>query len=69
MIKVEEIRAMDDGDIVLQEEKLRKELFDLRCKAANESIDNPNQIQQIKRTIARLLTEQRRRELARSEKS
>jgi len=63
-MKMEEIRALDDGDLKLQEEKLRKELFDLRCKAATESLDNPCRIGELRRSIARILTEQRRRALA-----
>ena len=62
-----EITALDDGDLKLQLEKFRKELFDLRCKSATESLDNPRRIPTIRRSIARMLTEQRRREVARKD--
>lgn len=64
-LKMEEIRGLDDADIEFQVKKLRRELFDLNCKSATESLDNPNEISGMKRSIARLLTEQRQRELAR----
>lgn len=58
-----EIRSLDSGDMNVQLEKLKKELFGLRVKAATESIENPAQIGRMRRDVARILTEQRRREL------
>ena len=66
-MKMTEISGLEDQDLRLQVEKLRKELFDLRCKAATESLENPGAIKEIRRSIARLLTEQRRRELGGAE--
>ena len=68
-MKMEEIRALEYGDLLLQEQKLRRKLFDLRCKAATESIENPSQIRKIRRGVAQLLTEQRRREITRNAES
>jgi len=68
-MKMAEIRALDDGDVALQVEKHRRELFDLECKQTTETLDNPNRINDLKRSIARLLTEQRRRELAREHRA
>ncbi len=62
-MKIEEVRALDDGDLDVQLEKCRKELFNLRVKAATESIDNPREIRGLRRDVARLLTEQRRRQM------
>jgi large subunit ribosomal protein L29 len=59
-----EIKALEAGDLQFHLEKLRKELFELKVKAATESIDNPCRIGDIKREIARLFTERRRREIA-----
>ena len=68
-MKMEEIRALDGGDLRLREQKLRKELFDLRCKAATESIENPCQIGDMRRSIAQILTERRRRDIEGSTES
>lgn len=68
-MKIEKIRALDDGDLQVQLDKLRKELYELRVKASIESIDNPSEIGAIRKTIARLETVKRERTLeqARSE--
>ena len=68
-MKMTEIRGLEDKDLLLQIDKLRKELFDLRCKAATESLDNPGRIQELKRSIARLLTEQRGRAIQKASQS
>ncbi len=68
-MKMEEIRALEDGDLMLREQKFRQELFELRCKAATESIENPSEIKKIRRCVAQLLTEQRRREMTRNAES
>lgn len=57
------IRSLETADIQIRIDKLRKELFELKIKAANESIENPCRIGDIKRDVARLLTERRRREM------
>jgi large subunit ribosomal protein L29 len=67
--KMTEIRGLEDGDLNLQIDKVRKELFDLRVKAATESIENPRAIEDLRRSVARLLTERRRRELAQENRS
>ena len=69
IMKMTEIRGLEDGDLNLQIEKVRKELFDLRVKAATESIENPRGIEALRRSVARLLTERRRRVLAQENRS
>ena len=69
IMKMTEIRGLEDGDLNLQIEKVRKELFDLRVKAATESIENPPGIEDLRRSVARLLTERRRRVLAQENRS
>lgn len=66
-MKMTEIRSLEDKDLQLQVEKLRKELFDLRCKSATESLENPGAIGELRRSIARLLTEQRHRDMQRGD--
>lgn len=62
-MKIEEIRALDDGDLQVQLDKCRSELFNLRVKAATESIDNPREIRDLRRDVARMLTERRQRDI------
>lgn len=62
-MKMVEIRALDDGDLGVRLEKARKQMYELRVKASVESIEDPSEISKIRRSIARMLTERRRREL------
>ncbi len=62
-MKIEEVKVLDDGDLQVQLERCRKELFTLRVKAATESIDNPREIRSLRHDVARLLTERRQREI------
>lgn len=62
-MKIEEVKALDDGDLQVQLGRCRKELFNLRVKAATESIDDPREIRSLRHDVARLLTERRRREI------
>jgi large subunit ribosomal protein L29 len=63
-MRPEEIREMADTDIEQALEQLVDELFDFRMKSAYEELENPLQIRQLKRDIARLKTIKRERELA-----
>ncbi len=60
-MKIDEIRGKTGDEIDYELATLRKELFDLRFKSATQSVQNPARIQQLKRTIARLLTIQNER--------
>ena len=66
-MKIEEIRALDDGDLVVRLDKCRRALFNLRVKAAPESIDNPREIRDLRHDVARMLTERRQREMRESQ--
>ena len=55
-MKIGEVRNRSTLELMEDQDKLRKELFDLRFQGATEQIDNPSQIKEIKRTIARILT-------------
>ncbi|HMS15447.1 MAG TPA: 50S ribosomal protein L29 [Planctomycetota bacterium] len=63
-MNITEIRALDEGDLQVQLDKHRRDLFNLRVKATTENLENPRQIGHLRRSIARLLTEQRRRQIA-----
>jgi large subunit ribosomal protein L29 len=61
--KVEDYRSLDDQTLVgrIEEEEVR--LKKLHFSHAVNPIENPLSIRQIRRTIARMKTEQRRRAL------
>ena len=62
-MKVEELRGLSSEELAKQEEAARKELFELRFRLATRQLVNHQQIRQVKKTIARLNTILREREL------
>lgn len=69
MIKPDELHNMKDAEIAEEVERLRKRVFELRSQKTTEKLENPRQIADNRRDIARLLTEQRSRELAANPKT
>lgn len=65
-MKIEAIRALDDGDLQVRMDKARKDLFDLRVQAARGSVDSPSDIGAVRKSIARMMTVLRERELGKS---
>ncbi len=63
-MKVEEIRKMSDEELSNELASLKEELFKLRFQHATNQLDNPAQIAQVKRDIARVLTIKREKQLA-----
>ncbi len=55
-MKIEELRAMKTDELHNELERLRRHLFDLRAQAVTEKLENPMQLGNTKRSIARLLT-------------
>ena len=62
-MKVEEIRALSPAELVKQLEIAREELFNLRFRAVTKQLVNHREIPRVKRTIARMKTVQKEREL------
>ena len=52
---------MNDEDITIEVQQLRRRLFDLRCQLVTEKIQNTAQFANVRKDIARLLTEQNAR--------
>ena len=65
-MKVEEIRALSPAELAKQLEIAHEELFSLRFKAVTKQLVNHREIPMMKRTIARMKTVQRERELEES---
>ena len=63
MKKKEAIREMSTPDLNDRLEQAREQLVKMRLNHAVSPLDNPNQIRETRKNIARYLTELRRREL------
>jgi large subunit ribosomal protein L29 len=63
-MKASEVHALGDQDLLSEIANAREELFNLRFRLATGQVDDTSKISQVKRTIARLLTEKRTREIA-----
>ena len=59
-----EVHDLSDEELSLEEQRLRRQHFDLRCQAVTEKLENPRQLRNLRRDIARLLTERRIRQLS-----
>ena len=62
-MKVNEIRDFTDMELNQKLDELKVELFNLRFQHATNQLDNPQRIAEVKRTIARVKTILREREL------
>lgn len=62
-IKKTELHKMSDAEIAEESERLRSKLFELRQQSVTEKLENNREPGNIRRDIARLLTERRTRDL------
>ena len=62
-MKPTDIKNLEDSEIMEKLKEARAELFNLRFRLATGQLDNPAQIQDVTKRIARLHTELRAREL------
>ena len=65
-MKINEIKDLTNEELNQKLEDLKKELFNLRFQHATNQLDNPRVITEVKRTIARIKTILRERELNQS---
>jgi large subunit ribosomal protein L29 len=63
-MKAKDVHALADSDLARELANAREELFNLRFRLATGQMDDTSKIGQVKKTIARLLTEIRMREIA-----
>ena len=64
LVKINEIRDLTDMELNQKLDDLKAELFNLRFQHATNQLDNPKVITDVKRTIAKIKTILRERELA-----
>jgi len=62
-LKVEEIRALNNDELLKQLEEAHQELFNLRFRLSTRQLVNYREIPRVKKKIARLKTIIREREL------
>ncbi len=63
MIKKSELHKMKDAEMVEEIDRLRKRHFELRSQAVTEKLENPRELGNLRKDIARIQTEQRARQL------
>ncbi len=63
-MKVNEIREMNSEEQKEKLASLKEELFNLRFQHATGQLENPMRIKEIKKSIARIKTVQREKEIA-----
>lgn len=61
-MKASEVHKLSLDEIKVEEARLRRSLYDLRCQAVTEKLENPRQLRNLRRDIARLLTEKKARQ-------
>ena len=66
-MKANEVRKMSAAELETKLVELKKDLFNLRLQHATNQLDNPLRIAEVKKTIARIKTVIRERELTNSE--
>lgn len=60
-MKASETHKLNAEEITSEEKRLRRELYDVRTKALTEKLENPRQVRNLRRDIARILTEKKLR--------
>ena len=63
-MKPKEIRELSAEDLQEKLKEARAELFNLRFQMATSQLDNTARVKQVKKDIARIMTEMRARELS-----
>ena len=62
-MKINKIREMSSPDLEKELGELKKELFKLRFSLKTNGLDNPMKIKEVRKDIARVKTELRKREI------
>jgi large subunit ribosomal protein L29 len=55
-MKIQDLRSKTDAELVFELEKMQKQLFTLRFKAAAETSARPTDIRNLRRDVARVQT-------------
>lgn len=63
MAEIDDIRSLNDGDLLEELESTQKEIMNLRFRVATLQLTNANEIKFAKKKIARIMTVIREREI------
>ena len=63
-MRIEQVRALSDTKLNDEEANTYKELLNLRFKLSTRQLNNPGELIEAKRTLARIKTIRREREIA-----
>ena len=66
-MKANEVHKMSEEELRQEEDRLRRRLFELRSQAVTEKLENPRELSEIRRDVARIKTEQRSRDIAQTQ--
>ena len=67
-MKMENIRKLSQTELIAEESRLKKELFNLRFQHVTGQLESPAKMKEIKRDIARIKTVIRENELKAADK-
>ena len=62
-MRADELRNLTEAELEQKLKEFKEELFNLRFQHATARLDNPMRIREVRRTIARIKTIKREREL------
>ena len=65
-MKAKEVHKLSSEELTVEVKRLRRWMFDLRTQAVTEKIEDTSQFKKTRRDIARLLTEQKARQMSAS---
>ena len=65
-MEIDDLRGMNDQELSDELDSVNRELMNLRFRTATMQLANVNEIRKARKRIARVLTVQRERELARA---
>jgi large subunit ribosomal protein L29 len=55
-MKIGDIRELKTPDLHSELDRIRRHLFDLRAQSVTEKLENPHQLQVVRKDVARILT-------------
>jgi large subunit ribosomal protein L29 len=58
-MNAKEVHKLSDQELVEEESRLRRKLFDLRSQSVTQKLENPHAISAMRRDVARLITERK----------
>jgi large subunit ribosomal protein L29 len=68
-MKMRDIKEKNDKELLALIDETRKQLHDSRIDMRTKKVSNVKQIDSVKKTLARIMTEQRSRELKQEEQN